>query len=412
MITKQEILDVSQITSIRPEVVEKDYVLSWILAGIHATKPQTVHWIFKGGTCLKKCYFETYRFSEDLDFTLSTKNTITTDHLVEATIKIAEWVYENSGIVIPRDSIEFKKNPRGQGSFVGKIGYVGPLSKQQGGTYKIKFDFSSDELLVLQPVIRDVSHGYSDRDPNLFKATCYAYEEVFAEKTRALAERLRPRDLYDVAHLFWNKALLTDKSALLRVLHEKCKFKGIETPTFQSIDDHAKKQELHAEWDNMLRHQLQVLPPVEHYWNELPSFFDWIYKSVEEPVPIEDPKISSGEESIWIPKIDRARPAFFGPIQKIQFAASNRLCIRLTYSNKTRTIEPLSFRKNKEERILIFSFERESNSLKSFYIDQIQKVELTDIPYHPKYPIEISATGPIDAPRIAQKNLRHGRMRS
>jgi len=28
-------------------------------------------WAFKGGTCLKKCYFETYRFSEDLDFTLT-----------------------------------------------------------------------------------------------------------------------------------------------------------------------------------------------------------------------------------------------------------------------------------------------------------------------------------------------------
>lgn len=27
-------------------------------------------WVFKGGTCLKKCYFETYHFSEDLDFTL------------------------------------------------------------------------------------------------------------------------------------------------------------------------------------------------------------------------------------------------------------------------------------------------------------------------------------------------------
>lgn len=25
--------------------------------------------IFKGGTCLRKCYFEDYRFSEDLDFT-------------------------------------------------------------------------------------------------------------------------------------------------------------------------------------------------------------------------------------------------------------------------------------------------------------------------------------------------------
>lgn len=26
--------------------------------------------MFKGGTCLKKCYIETYRFSEDLDFTV------------------------------------------------------------------------------------------------------------------------------------------------------------------------------------------------------------------------------------------------------------------------------------------------------------------------------------------------------
>jgi predicted nucleotidyltransferase component of viral defense system len=27
-------------------------------------------WVFKGGTCLKKCFVETYRFSEDLDFTV------------------------------------------------------------------------------------------------------------------------------------------------------------------------------------------------------------------------------------------------------------------------------------------------------------------------------------------------------
>jgi predicted nucleotidyltransferase component of viral defense system len=33
-------------------------------------KEVTQNFIFKGGTCLKKCYFEDYRFSEDLDFTL------------------------------------------------------------------------------------------------------------------------------------------------------------------------------------------------------------------------------------------------------------------------------------------------------------------------------------------------------
>jgi hypothetical protein len=34
------------------------------------TRPLSNQWVFKGGTCLKKCYIETYRFSEDLDFTV------------------------------------------------------------------------------------------------------------------------------------------------------------------------------------------------------------------------------------------------------------------------------------------------------------------------------------------------------
>ncbi|WP_018289598.1 nucleotidyl transferase AbiEii/AbiGii toxin family protein [Verrucomicrobium sp. 3C] len=50
------------------DVLERDYLLSWMLAGIG-----TVEWlretlVFKGGTALKKCYFGDYRFSEDLDF--------------------------------------------------------------------------------------------------------------------------------------------------------------------------------------------------------------------------------------------------------------------------------------------------------------------------------------------------------
>jgi predicted nucleotidyltransferase component of viral defense system len=49
-------------------VLERDYLLSWILAAIgrHETLSETL--VFKGGTSLKKCYFGSYRFSEDLDF--------------------------------------------------------------------------------------------------------------------------------------------------------------------------------------------------------------------------------------------------------------------------------------------------------------------------------------------------------
>ncbi len=70
MIQKPEILAVSNEKSLRPDVVEKDYILGWLLAGISAHSLLSETWVFKGGTCLKKCYFDTYRFSEDLDFTL------------------------------------------------------------------------------------------------------------------------------------------------------------------------------------------------------------------------------------------------------------------------------------------------------------------------------------------------------
>ena len=56
---------------LREDVVEKDYVLGWLLWGIGSDSELGSTWIFKGGTCLKKCYIETYRFSEDLDFTIA-----------------------------------------------------------------------------------------------------------------------------------------------------------------------------------------------------------------------------------------------------------------------------------------------------------------------------------------------------
>jgi hypothetical protein len=51
------------------EVLERDYLLSWILAGIGQVPALKGSLVFKGGTALKKCYFGEYRFSEDLDFT-------------------------------------------------------------------------------------------------------------------------------------------------------------------------------------------------------------------------------------------------------------------------------------------------------------------------------------------------------
>ena len=70
MITRADIDDRVRLWGLREDVVEKDYALGWVLWGIGTDPLLHRTWVFKGGTCLKKCYIETYRFSEDLDFTV------------------------------------------------------------------------------------------------------------------------------------------------------------------------------------------------------------------------------------------------------------------------------------------------------------------------------------------------------
>ena len=61
-------------------------------------------------------------------------------------------------------------------------------------------------------------------------ALCYTYEKLFGEKVRALGERARPRDLYDVKNLFWHTEFRPRTSEVLDVLREKRAFKSIPLP--------------------------------------------------------------------------------------------------------------------------------------------------------------------------------------
>jgi predicted nucleotidyltransferase component of viral defense system len=70
MIKPGEVQKKANIAGVRDQQIEKDYVISWILWGISKHNQLSSAVVFKGGTVLKKVYFEDYRFSEDLDFTL------------------------------------------------------------------------------------------------------------------------------------------------------------------------------------------------------------------------------------------------------------------------------------------------------------------------------------------------------
>ena len=132
------------------------------------------------------------------------------------------------------------------------------------------------EKIASPTILRDISHPYSDSLPAPAQVRCYALEEVFAEKLRAMAERGRPRDLYDINLLFKHRDFRDKPKLIKSLLIKKCELKGISVPTFKSILNASTKGELISEWENMLGHQLQALPPFEQFWNELPKIFDWL----------------------------------------------------------------------------------------------------------------------------------------
>lgn len=275
MIDKSEIMRFAKQYDLPANTIEKDYVLNWLLDGIANSSALNDKWIFKGGTCLKKCYFEEYRFSEDLDFTITDKTHINEAFLLSEFKIISEWIYEESGIEMPEEGMSFEEYPnrRGEISIQGIIPYKGPMQRR-GNNPTVKLDLTHDELMVNKPDVRKIHHPYSDTKS--MQIQTYSMEEIFAEKLRALVERLRPRDLYDVIHLHNDKRWKPDRKIVLETLKKKCDFKGVPVPTMAVLISGGKLKEMIEEWNSMLAHQIASLEPYEHYWEQLPKVFEWL----------------------------------------------------------------------------------------------------------------------------------------
>lgn len=163
MIPKAEVLSVAAEAQLLPTTVEKDYALGWVLFGISA-HTELRKWFFKGGTCLKKCYFETYRFSEDLDFTIPGEAVYEPAALKTALGELTVWVRDRSGIDFSAEGIELEEfeNKRRKRAYQAKLTFAGPLQLPKQQQQRVKLDLTQDEILVEPGVLRPVDHPYSD----------------------------------------------------------------------------------------------------------------------------------------------------------------------------------------------------------------------------------------------------------
>jgi predicted nucleotidyltransferase component of viral defense system len=333
MIAKRELESLSAQWSVRLDVIEKDYALGWLLAGIAQHPELTNTWVFKGGTCLRKCYYETFRFSEDLDFTVVDSGPELPEDLTRIFLEISEWLRDTTGLalIVDNDSFRRKVNRRGKGTTQGKITYTGPNTHP--GLPKIKLDLTADEVVVRRPELRAIRHDYSDSPLPVNGVLSYSITELFGEKLRALTERCRPRDLYDVVHMHRHPDLIGKSSQVAAVLHEKCLHAGIAVPTFESMNA-SSHDEIESDWTAMLSHQLpEPLVPFSQFWNELDQVFNWLGgRSNVSKLPRAQ---SSGLDQIWTAPqaITSWRSGF--PINILRYTGANRLKVQIDYRAET-----------------------------------------------------------------------------
>lgn len=294
---------------------------------------------------------------------------------------------------IVRSSIVYE-NPRGNPSCKGKIPYRGPIAPRGRNIPNIKLDLTADEHLALAPLRLPIYHPYTDAPEDGIHIAAYAYEEAFGEKVRALAERTRPRDLYDVINLYRNAEARPSPSVLLDVLRQKCAFKGIDTPQDVTALE-AHRADLEGAWEHMLGHQLPALPPVRSFWDVLPEFFAWLETGVAPDIPAAF-QITAGEtvlreRTLSLPVSGSAQ----AHLDVIRFAAANRLCVDLLYKDETRRIEPYSLRRTKDGNIILHAFDTRKQGHHSYRVDRIQDAQSTSETFVPRYAVELSPSGPV-----------------
>ncbi len=177
------------------DVIERDYVLAWFLTELAAHPRLSKALAFKGGTALRRIHFGEYRFSEDLDFSLTEPLPVV--DLFSDLREVFSSLYTNSGIQFGLDETTLTTHVHTDTFY---LTYRGPLPKSSS----VKVDVSRDEIIVFpleqKPVLRTYPEYVDlpvDTAPPL---QVYAFYEIVVEKTLAITDgaRREPRDLYDL----------------------------------------------------------------------------------------------------------------------------------------------------------------------------------------------------------------------
>jgi predicted nucleotidyltransferase component of viral defense system len=261
MIAEAEIRRQAARWGVDPMVADLDYSLGWCLAALQQTGALAQRLRFKGGTCLRKCYFAGYRFSEDLDFTATAH--LAPESLLDRVATAAHWSREHDGpdlaAGVPR--LEVVDDEYGGETYQVRVYCRGPL-RWGGEPRAIRLDVTRDERLLLPPEPRRLIHAYSDAAAlGDTEIDCYPLAEILAEKIRAIGGQRRfaiSRDLYDIHRLVQAGVPV---SSVVPLLWPKFAARGLDLAALDADRLRARRAEFERDWNRRLSYLVPEAGP-------------------------------------------------------------------------------------------------------------------------------------------------------
>lgn len=238
-------------------MIEKDYLLSKMLWSFSSLNFLRNNFVFKGGTAIRKFYFQNFRYSEDLDFSSIIVPTI--EEISEALKEAKTLLMDEFGLVLEDGKPHVVFDQSGRVAYIEfTIKYTGPLRKSSNVKSSFRLDITCDEMVINPQNTRNYLPEYSDDKE--FALRVYSLTEILAEKLRSVIQRGKSRDYYDVWRILKYHQDEISKNAVKDFFKAKLRHRNIEFTGVDALFLKSHLNSVRAYWERGLAHQIDKLP--------------------------------------------------------------------------------------------------------------------------------------------------------
>lgn len=393
MIDKPEIDLMADKLAVHTSHVQRDYAFGWLLAAMFLpANPLSRLLVLKGGNCFRKAYFESARYSGDLDFG--------TDHEVDPAVLLAcitdacALARLKSGIefLIDETTVNKKRVDSSFSAFEVRVYFQSFYGEQESLRLRVSVDVREFDQIFLPVQTRRLIHDYSDSAVCVADIRCLKLEELLAQKLKALLMRQHSPDLFDFVHaIFFQKTLAIRRTEVLSTFF-KMTIYGTDPGAAKSLLLGLPFEVIRGFWDQYLSCPKPSLFSFD-------SAAEWFKQVIADIFGLSEPRFST----VGARGIGGGSTHFSAEFRALMLEAGRlRRVLRVGYDGHERLVEPyaLTFKKAEGQapREYFYVFDTTGGStgkqsIKAFVADKLHHIEITENDFEPRYAIELAKGG-------------------